>query len=171
MPRTSYQYETSPRKYEPEYTTNRIKKKKVETKRIQKNKNDIKKNEKNKKIAETKSKAKKIVLVMAIFGMLLAVSYREISIMEMFNQKKKLEDKLSVVEKENGQVEKSIKEEESKLDWNNIKSIATEQLGMERKSAIPVDLEKSDNIQIENKFIKEEKTNILEKIISFIINR
>ena len=98
MPRTSYQYETSPRKYEPEYTTNRIKKKKVETKRIQKNKNDIKKNEKNKKIAETKSKAKKIVLVMAIFGMLLAVSYREISIMEMFNQKKKLEDKLSVVE-------------------------------------------------------------------------
>ena len=109
---------------------------------------------------------------MVIFGMLLAVSYREISIMEMFNQKKNLENQLALIEKENGQVEKSIKEEESKLNWNEIKKTASEQLGMQIKSGIPVDLEKSDNVETNNKFIKEdENTNIIEKISEYFINK
>ena len=89
--------------------------------------------------------------------------------MEMFNQKKKLENQLAVIEKENGQVEKSIKEEESKLDWNQIKKRATEELGMQVKTGTPIDLEKSDNIETETKFIKEEENSFLEKIVGFII--
>ena len=112
-----------------------------------------------------------VVLVIAVFGMLLAVSYREISIMEMFNHKKDMESQLAVVEKENGQVQKSIKEEESKLDWNEIKRRATDELGMQTKVGTPVNLEKADNVETYTKMIKEEKTSVIEKIIEYFINK
>ena len=168
-----YQYETSPRKYEPEYTTRRTTKKKVETAKVSKKEIEKKKAEKArlKKIEERKKKTKQVMLVIAMFGMLLTVSYREIAIMEMFNQKKELESKLALIEKENGQVEKSIKEEESTLDWNNIQQIASEELGMQAKKGIPIELDKTDNVETEKKFIKEDNTSILEKIISYIINK
>jgi len=181
MPRASYQYGTSPRKYEPEYaprtnkarstkktTSNRVNAKK-ETK-----KSDAKKRiekQRAKKAQERKSRTLQVIAVLAVFGMLLALSYREIAIMEMFNQKKDLENQLATIQKENGQVEKSLREEESKLNWNEIKQTASEQLGMQIKTAIPVDLEKSDNVETKNKFIKEEETNIIEKIIAYFINK
>jgi len=181
MPRTSYQYGTSPRKYEPDYAprttkrkmTNKNASKKSVSKEIPK-KSDAKKrieNQKVKKAEERKSRTLQVIVVFAIFGMLLALSYREITIMEMFNQKKELETQLATIQKENGQIEKSIREEESKLNWNEIKNTASEQLGMQIKAAIPVDLEKSDNVEIENKFIKEEETNIIEEIIEYFINK
>lgn len=172
MPRASYQYETSPRKYEPEYT-NRKKATKTTTKKAEVKKQPIKANnekKKAKKIQERKSKLGQMIMVFAIFGMLFTVSYREISIMEMFQQKKDLQNQLAVIEKENGQVEKSITEVESSLDWNSIQQKATNELGMQKKAGIPVDLDKSDNVETNNKFIKEEKDNFLEKVISYFIN-
>ncbi len=170
MARSSYQYETSPRKYEPEYTTRKTTKKqtpKVSKKEIEKR---LEK-ERAKKAEERKKKAKQIFAVVFVFIMLLTVSYREIQIMEMFDQKKEQEDKLALIEKENGQVEKNIKEEESKLEWNTIKQRATEELGMEVKTGIPINLEKSDNVETENTYIKEDETSWLEKIVSFFVNR
>lgn len=179
MPRASYQYGTSPRKYEPEYTP------RTTTKKTSKksNKTDVKKTIKKsdakkriekqraKKAEERKNKALQVVVVLAIFGMLLALSYREITIMEMFNHKKDLENQLATIQKENGQIEKSIREEESKLNWNDIQKIAKEQLGMQTKAAIAVDLEKSDNVETTSKLIKEEETNIIEEIIAYFINK
>ena len=177
MPRTSYQYGTSPRKYEPEYRPRTTSKKttatKVNTKKVPK-KSDAKKRieeQRAKKRQERKSKTLQVVVVLAVFGMLLALSYREITIMEMFNQKKDLENQLSTIQKENGQIEKSIREEESKLNWNDIKQTASEQLGMQTKTAVPVDLEKTDNVETTSKLIKKEETNIIEKIIAYFINR
>ena len=170
MARSSYQYETSPRKYEPEYTPKRTTKKqtpKVSKKEIEKR---LEK-ERAKKAEERKKKAKQIISVVAVFAMLLTLSYREIQIMEMFDQKKEQEDKLALIQKENGQVEKNIKEEESKLEWNTIKQRATEELGMEVKTGIPINLEKSDNVETENTYIKEDETSWLEKIVSFFVNR
>ena len=169
MPRIPYEYETSPRKYEPEYTTRR----KTTTKKAQTPKKTTQKKStvKVKKVEENKSKFKQVVAVMVVFGMLLALSYREISIMEMFNQKKDLEQQLALIEKENGQVEKTIKEVESTLDWNNIKQKATEELGMQTKTLIPIELEKTDNVEVEHKYIKEEKVSFLEKIVSYFINK
>ena len=177
MPRASYQYGTSPRKYEPEYrtrtTSNKKTSNKVNTKKVPKKSEARKRIEeqKAKKIQEIKNKTLQVIVVLAVFGMLLALSYREITIMEMFNQKKDLENQLATIQKENGQIEKSIREEESKLNWNDIKQTASEQLGMQIKTALPVDLEKSDNVETTNKFIKEEETNIIEKIIAYFINR
>ena len=91
--------------------------------------------------------------------------------MEMFDQKKEQEDKLALIQKENGQIEKNIKEEESKLEWNTIKQRATEELGMEVKTGIPINLERTDNVETENKYIKEDETSWLEKIVSFFVNR
>jgi len=170
MPKSYYQYETSPRKYEPDYTvkkkTNKSQNKQVSKKAIEKKRAE---KEKAKKLEEKKNKRKQVICVIMIFGMLLTVSYREISIMEMFNQKKNLENQLAVIEKENGQVEKNIKEEESKLDWNKIQQIAKEQLGMEAKAGKPIELDKTDNVEIETKFIKEEEKSIIEKIIEFFV--
>lgn len=177
MPRAQYQYGTSPRKYEPEYTTKRVAKKaptnKKQTQKVVQKSDAKKRIEKQRaqKVKQRKSQRLQVVIVLTIFGMLLALSYREIAIMEMFNQKKELESQLAVIQKENGQVEKSIKEEESNLDWNSIKQIATEQLGMQAKAGIPVDLEKSDNVETQTKLIKEEETNIIEEIISYFINK
>lgn len=172
MPRTSYQYGTSPRKYEPEYKTKGTTKK--VTKKATPKKTSTKKSvekQKVKKAQERTNKTLQVLVVLLIFGMLLALSYREIAIMEMFNQKKDLESQLAILQKENGQIEKSIKEEESKLNWNEIKQTATEQLGMQIKTAIPVDLEKTDNVETKSKLIKEEETNIIEKIIEYFINK
>lgn len=177
MPRTSYQYGTSPRKYEPEYTTRKSKpkttNKKVETKKVPQKSEAKKRIEKKKaqKAKERKNKTMQVIVVIAIFGMLLALSYREIVIMEMFNQKKELETQLSAIQKENGQVEKSIKEEESKLNWNEIKKTATDQLGMQIKTAEPVKLDKFDNVETTNKLIEDEKTNIIEEIIEYFISK
>lgn len=176
MPRASYQYGTSPRKYEPEYaprttrktTTNKSNAKKVPKKSEAKQRIE---KQKAKKAQEKKRKTMQVIVVIAIFGMLLALSYREITIMEMFDQKKDLENQLATIQKENGQVEKSIREKESKLNWNEIKKTASEQLGMQIKTATPVDLEKTDNVETTTKLIKEEKTSIIEKIISYFISK
>ena len=177
MPRASYQYGTSPRKYEPEYT-NRKKATKTtakgtEIKKVQKKSSAKKSAEKQKvkKAQERKIKVGQMFLVLAIFGMLLTLSYREIAIMEMFNQKKDLENQLAVIEKENGQVEKSITEVESALDWNSIQQKATSELGMQKKAGTPVDLDKSDNVETKNQFIQDEETSLIERIVSFFINK
>ena len=86
MPMNSYQYGTSPRKYEPEYTTNKRninKTTKNKEKEIKvKNKVNVKK-ERAKKAKEKSIRFWQVVLVLAVFGMLLTVSYREIAIMEI----------------------------------------------------------------------------------------
>ena len=177
MPRASYQYGTSARKYEAEYTTRTSTKKTTSnrhaTKKVAQKSEAKKRIEKQraKKAAERKNRTLQVVVVLTIFGMLLALSYREISIMEMFNQKKNLESQLATIQKENGQVEKSIREEESRLNWNEIKQIATEQLGMQIKTGTPIDLEKKDHVETKNQFIKEEEKSFIEEIISYFINK
>lgn len=175
MPRASYQYGTSPRKYEPEYTPRTTKKTVSKTTVKQENKkSDAKKRiakQKAKKAQERKKQTMQVIVVIAIFGMLLALSYREITIMEMFDQKKDMETQLATIQKENGQVEKSIREQENKLNWSEIKKTASEQLGMQIKNATPIDLEKTDNVETSTKFIKEEETNIIEEIIAYFINK
>lgn len=174
MPRNLYQYETSPRKIEPDYAPARSNRKKQteSSKTTTKKQNEKTKYQiqREKKRAERKAHTMQIAVVLVIFGMLLTVSYREISIMEMFNNKKDMENQLALIQKENGQIEKDIKAEESKLDWNFIKQKATEELGMQETAKIPVKLEKTDNVEKDVTLIKEDKTSFIEKLIEkFII--
>ena len=150
--RYGYQYETSPRKLEPDYD-------------IQKN------NYKKKKSTPVKSKAKpkpkkkakynfKPILYIAIgFTMLFTISYRNSLINESYNAKEKLKRELSVVQKENEQLKVNI---ESSLNLATVEKEASEQLGMQKLSndqKVYINLQKKDYVQSgTDKIVIEEET-------------
>ena len=153
----SYQYGTSPRKLEPRYKTSKRK--------LEVIKNEPKKNQKNSKDAK-KSKQSQLYLVIAIFALLVTISYRNSLINEEFNSMQNLKQELANVEKENKQLEIGI---EGSLNLNNIEKIATEQLGMQKRSVdqtIYTELPKEDYVEAATEEIKEEKASRIEKILN-----
>lgn len=163
-----YQYETSPRKLEPEYIP--ITRKKQTTTKTKRNSKAEQKRREEQAKQQKKKQKKQVLVVIFIFAMLLTISYRAIVVMEKFNEKKELEAKLATLQKENGQVEKDIKEVESTLDWKYIKQVATEELGMEIKQGTDIDLQKEDNVEVQEEIkIQEEKESILDKILKLFI--
>lgn len=163
--RNRYQYETSPRKLEPEYrpTSKTYPKKSTAKKKVlSKNKH----NKKQKTNVKISSKAKAIVCVGIVFAVLFAISYRNTVISEKYSQIKKLKNDLSVIEKENEQLEVNI---ESKTNLGNIEKEAKEKLGMKKignKQTVYVELNKQDYIESPTENIKlNESKNIFQKII------
>ncbi len=141
-----YQYETSPRKLQPEYEPNRKNKEPYKTKKSSTAKKI------DKKVAtKTKSKMKpkaKVTLYVAIgFVILFGISYRNSLITESFNKKENLKEELGSIQKENEQLKVNI---ESSLNLNNIEQQAKELLGMQKldnKQKIYVNLPKKDYIE------------------------
>ena len=143
----NYQYETSPRKLNPDYNKN-SKRSKTKTK--------------NKKLKVVKelprqevkvSKAQKVrqrqltLVVAGIFLLLVTISYRNSQINEKFNEVQDLKQQLASLEKENEQLEVSI---ENSLNANNIEKLAKEQLGMQKltnKQTVNVILPKKDYVE------------------------
>ena len=168
--RSKYQYETSPRKLEPEY---RPIKKKYPKKSTAKKKNSIKmKNIQNQKSKlELSSKVKAIICVGIVFAVLFAISYRNTVISEKYSQIKNLKSNLAAIEKENEQLEVNI---ESKTNLSNIEKEAKEKLGMKKvgdKQTVYVNLNKRDYVESasEDVILNQEK-NIFEKILEKIKN-
>ena len=164
MPRNfnKYQYETSPRKLEPEYTPakNPYKAKKNKTKEtIKANK------EKEKKLKKQKEKAIKYLLIG--FAILFAISYRNSQIDENFSKIQDLKEELSDIEKENVQLQVAI---ENGQNLNNLEQEAKEQLGMQKlnsKQITYIKLPKTDYIEpAAEEIVLEENTNLFEKIIN-----
>lgn len=166
--RNSYQYETSPRKLEPEY---RPIKKKYPKKSTAKKK-DYKKASKSKKTKlHLESKTKAIVYVALLFGILFAISYRNTVISEKYSQIKDMKASLAALEKENEQIEVNI---ESKTNLGTVEKEAKEKLEMQKlddSQTIYVDLDKQDYVEsaLDNVII-EDNQNIFQKIISKIQN-
>lgn len=159
MPRNfnKYQYETSPRKLEPEYTPlkNPYKakkttaRKKVETK--SKKENQIK-----------KQKRKAIKYLVIGFIILFGISYRNSQIDENFAKVQSLKEEVAEVEKQNAQLEVSI---QNGLNLSNLEQEAKEQLGMQKlnsKQTIYITLPKNDYIEpaSEEVVIEENETGI-----------
>ena len=148
-----YQYETSPRKIEPNY----VPKKKVAPK---KNTNKKKKAGKQKQVE--KSVIKYLIVGFAIF---FAIAYRNSKIDENFAKVQDLKSELSEIQKQNVQLEISI---ENSLNLNNLEQQAKELLGMQKLSnrqTVYVNYPKEDYIEIESeKVIIEEDTSIFQKI-------
>ena len=165
-----YQYETSPRKIEPDFIPNKKTKKQQDKNREIKEK--IKKEAKekaNKKRAENALKKKIIIYIAVVFTMLLVVSYRNSLITENFNKVKSLKTELATLQKENQQTEVSI---ESNLNLNKIKEEAKSKLGMQdltNDQKIYINLPKKDYVQssTDNTDVETEK-NWFEKIIDKI---
>lgn len=157
-----YQYETSPRKIEPkikEIPNNKKSKKKLE----------VIKNEPKKNVGISKQeKAKRrnqVFLIVAIFSLLVMISYRNSMITEEFSIIQNLKSDLATIEKQNKQIEIGI---ESTLNLNKIEKIASEQLGMRKRTVdqtIYTELPKEDYIEATVEEEKEEQS-LFEKIIN-----
>lgn len=162
-----YQYETSPRKLQPEYE---VRKNPYENK-----KSSIKKIKKDSKQNEVKKKLKpkvKLVLYMAVsFAILFAISYQNSIIIENFNQKEDLKKNLAAIEKENEQLKVNI---EKSLNLNKVEQSAKEMLGMQKldnSQKVYISLPKQDYIEVPTEeVIIEENKNFFERLIENIIN-
>lgn len=167
MPRnfSKYQYETSPRKIEPEYTPrqNPYKGKKKSTKKVAKT-------SKNNQQISAKKRQRKIIRSVAIgFVILFGLCYRNSQIDESFSKVQKLKDQVSSTEKQNAQLKVAI---ENSMNLSNVEQQAKELLGMQKlnsKQTVYVTLPKSDYVQpaSESVVINEKKPliqTITEKI-------
>ncbi len=151
-----YQYETSPRKLQPEYEP---KKRKQAKKKIQKTvtqKQAPKKQEKRK----LKTEAKMVIYILLGFAILCVISYRNSLINESFNAKESLKQELAVLQKENEQLQVNI---ENNLNLATIEQAAKEKLGMQKlnnSQKVYVSLPKKDYIEAasEEIIMEEDKT-------------
>lgn len=150
--RTSgYQYETSPRKLQPEYEPNRNQnKKKTTTKKNNTNtkvKQNVKKKTATKAKRKTKYNYKPVVYIILGFAMLFTISYRNSLINENYNKKEEIKSQVSAVQKENEQLKVSI---ENSLNLNSVEKAAEEKLGMQKlnnNQKIYLDLQKKDYVE------------------------
>lgn len=161
MAKSRYEYETSPRKLEPEIT----RKKQIQKKKLKVvedlPKQDIKISNKQKK-----KQVKLTLAVMLIFILLLTVSYRNSQINEKFNRVQTLKRELSSLQKENEQLKVSI---ENSVNLNTIEKLAKEKLGMQKltnKQTMYITLPKKDYVEsASEEVVLEEEKNWFEKLL------
>ena len=160
-----YQYETSPRKIEP---NERREKRKENIKLVK----DLPRQE-IKISKEQKMKHRKAtLLVLAIFAVLFTISYRNTKINEKFNEMQTLKAEVSSLQKENEQLQVTI---ENSLNLSNIEKQAKEKLGMKKltnKQTVYVNLPKKDYIETATEKVEiNENKNWFEKFVDKIFNR
>ena len=166
MAKNSYEFGTSPRKVKPNYKQKE--KKQKDFQRIKKiNQEQIKQAIK----LEKKKNNKNVAFIIAIFCILLFISYRSSQINERFNEMQSKKANLAAIEKTNGQLEVSI---ESSLNLDNIEQPAKENLGMQKldnNQKVFVDLEKKDFIESGEKNIdnlEESDNSWFNKLLNYI---
>ena len=169
MARTGYEYTTSPRKLEPDYKTSRKTKKRKPKLRVVE---DLPRQEVKVSKEQKKKQLTLTLTVIAIFTLLLTISYRNSQINEKFSQMQDLKKELSSIEKENEQLQISI---ENGLNLNNIEKLAKEKLGMQKltnKQTVYVTLPKKDYVESATEEVVVEKDkNWFEKFVDKIFNR
>lgn len=167
-----YQYDTTPRKIEPEYTPRtRTNSKSTTTVKTKKTKKASTVNQRQKKQLQKvlkKKRSKTVAYVLLGFAVLLTISYRNSLITENFNKVEDLKKELSVLKKENEQLEVSI---QNSLNLNNIEQAAKEKLGMQKltsKQTVYVNLPKKDYVEPSSEKIIMEEKNWFEQLMDKI---
>lgn len=146
-----YQYETSPRKLQPEYEPI---KKTYPKKSSARSKNT---NKKYKKKTNTAHKVKSVSYVLITFSMLFTLCYRNSLIDEKYAEIKSIKGEIALLQKENDQLAANI---ESNLNLNHIEKEAQEILGMQKLSndqIIYVNLPKTDYVETSSEEIQKRK--------------
>lgn len=156
-----YQYETSPKKLQPEYRP----KKKENLSNNKKDNSNI--NKKNAKVNKNrKNKARAVFYVTIGFIILFTISYRNSLINESFNKKESLKKELNSIKKTNEQLQVGI---ENALNLNSIEQAAKERSGMQKLSnnqKVYVSLEKKDYVQsATEEVVIDDEQSWLQKII------
>ena len=158
-----YQYETSPRKLQPEYMPKQKQYPKKST-TLSKRENNLR----NQKQVTQKNNHKIMLYIGLVFVILFAVSYRNALIAQEYSKIKDLKSELSLVEKENKQLEVKI---ESQTNLGAIEEKASNELGLKKlddSQTIYVSLDKQDYIESSVEEVKLEKVSWFENIINKI---
>lgn len=168
-----YQYGTSPRKIEPEYSPRKKTKKKSSNLSAKEKKlRQQKQEERGQKIKlEKKKHHKNIAMIFAVFLVLLIVSYRNSLINEKFSEIQSKKSKLSSIEKANGQLEVNI---EGSVNLGTIGNEAKETLGMGKLNndqKVYVTLDKEDYVESSVDKKVNEQTNWFQKILEKIFGK
>ena len=160
-----YQFETSPRKLQPEYEP---KKKKQVKRNVTKNV-ETQQNAQKQAKRKVKTEVKMIVWILLGFAIFCVISYRNSLINESFNDKEKLKQDLAVIQKENEQLQVSI---ENSLNLANIEQAAKDKLGMQKlnnSQKIYVSLPKKDYIEAATEeIIFTEELSWLEQLLGYM---
>lgn len=162
-----YEFSTSPRKLEPELNPKRHKQRKklrvVE---------DLPRQEIKISKAQKRRQAKLTLTVIAIFALLLTISYRNSQINEKFTQVQSQKKELASLQKENEQLKVNIA---NGLNLNNIEKIAKEKLGMQKltnKQTLYVSLPKKDYVEsASEKIVIEKEQNWFANFVNKIFNK
>lgn len=160
-----YQYETSPRKLQPEYEPkkNPYAKKKKSTLKQTKSKKQQKRS--------IKPHVKTVLYILVGFAILFSISYRNSLITEGFNKKESLKKQLSVLQKENAQIEIAI---QNSLNLANIEKSAASMLGMKKideAQKVYVNLPKKDYVEpASEQVVVTEEQSWIDKLLESIMN-
>ena len=149
-----YEYETSPRKEEPEYIPNRRRK----SKNTIHNEEELRKKLRKAQVMQTKRNVKHILEIGLVFVVLLTISYRYALINSRFTEKESLKSTLSNIQKQNAQLRVSI---EQGMNINNIEQAAKEKLGMQKldnNQKVYVNLHKKDYVETTTQNSNTEET-------------
>ena len=161
-----YQYETSPRKLEPEYEPIKDPYKKKKSSTLGK------KQEKVQPKRHLKSQVKIIAGVFLIFASLLVISYRNSLINESFNENESLKSNLAAIQKENEQLRVNL---EKSMNLSNIEKMAEEKLGMQKldnSQKVYVSLDKKDYVEsASEEVIMEEEKSWLEQFLDTLLGK
>lgn len=154
-----YQYETSPRKWEPEYERPRVKKKKpVQKKKKPSNKKQPRKKAKTKKKMKLSFETKFFINSMLFFFVIFAI----IACQAMVEQKYKEKETLKK------QYNELLSSANMGIDLDDdVRTLASE-YGMQTKSATLIDLETSDFIESSENEVKGENEGIFSNIVNWL---
>lgn len=168
-----YQYETSPRKLEPDYEPQRNPYAKKKSSTLKKKNREILPKKHKKQQRQLKSHIKAVMYIGVIFAVLFVISYRNSLINESFSKNEKLKSNLAMTQKVNEQLQVNI---ENSLNLNNIEKLAKERLGMQKldnSQKVYVSLPKKDYVEpaVEEVVIDNTEISWLQRIINFFKNK
>lgn len=165
-----YQYETSPRKLEPEYKSKKVRK----TRQPKSNNVKVRKTRaqvlKEKELKKKKLKAKFVIYALLIFSAFFVMTYRNSLIDEKFMKVESLKSDLALLQKENEQLRVNI---ENSFNLATIEQQAKEQLGMQKlddNQKEYITLPKKEFIQPVNEKIIFENDTWYQRIFNIIKN-
>ena len=160
-----YQYETSPRKLQPDYDLPQERSSKKKQTVVKK---EIKKVAPKKKL---KSNIKTIACICFVFASLFVVSYRNSQINQRFNENEKIKSDLAAIEKQNEQLKVNL---ENSLNLSNIEKSAKEK-GMQKldnSQKVYVSLDKQDDVkQASEEVVMEDNQNWFEKFLNTLLGK
>ena len=161
-----YQYETSPRKLQPEYEPIKEPYSRKKTSTLKK------KNTNTKPKKQLKSHVRVVFYVLVIFASLFVISYRNSLINESFNENEHLKTDLASIQKQNEQLKVNL---ENNLNLTNIQKIAEKKLGMQKldnSQKVYVSLDKKDYVEpASEKVVIDDNQNWFTKILNTLLGK